>query len=50
MISFIYRQGDQKFSIHLMITIQKVTNYNLLVSRPPGPGGHYTHTNAICYP
>jgi hypothetical protein len=46
-------QGDQEVSVHLMITIQKVTSnvqsvpcqspdiqLNLFGSRPPGPGGH----------
>jgi hypothetical protein len=44
-------QGDQKVSVHLIITIQKVTsNVQSVLLQSPGPGGHKTHTNAICYP
>jgi hypothetical protein len=47
-------QGDQKVSVHLMIATHiflasLLGSTWLLGSRPPGPGGHYTHTNAICY-
>jgi hypothetical protein len=41
-----YIQGDQEVSVHLMITIQKVTSnvqiYRHLLTRR-------THTNVICY-
>jgi hypothetical protein len=47
-------QGVRRVSVHLMITIQKVTSnvqsVILKSSRPPWPGRHWTHTNAICYP
>jgi hypothetical protein len=34
-------QGDQKVSVHLMITIHKVTgNVQSVPRQSPGPGGH----------
>jgi hypothetical protein len=36
-----YPTGRSKVSVHLMITIQKVTsNVQSVSSRPPGSGGH----------
>jgi hypothetical protein len=42
-----YVQGDQKISVHLMITIQKVTSN---VQSVPRQSPDAEHTNAICYP
>jgi hypothetical protein len=47
---YIKIQGDQNVSVHLMITIQKVTSNIQSIprqsadSRPPVPGGHWTDT------
>jgi hypothetical protein len=46
---YIYLEGDQKVSLHLMITIHKVTSNVLSVPRQSPDTRHTIYTNAICY-
>jgi hypothetical protein len=43
-------QGDQKVSVHLMITIQEVTSNVESVSRQSPDVYWHAELNAICYP